>query len=350
MNTSKNLIEKISQRIHPYVIAEIGINHNGSINLAKEMIDAAADNEADCVKFQSFRVDKYISPIAGKADYQKQDDFDGLSQSEIIKSCELTIEEVDELQKYSNRKNIDFLSTPFEVWSLRELISVKVPAIKVSSCNLTNIPFLEETADSGLPVLLSTGMASMEEVLVAVRIFKKKGSPLMLFQCTSNYPSDPKNANLRVLNTYKKLFDVPVGLSDHTKNNITCIAATALGASAIEKHFTVSRQLPGIDQKASIEPQELKDLVYQLRECKKALGSPIKFRTDEEENTAVALRRSIVASRDIKSGEVLDKSLVMIMRPGNGLEPDYLPRLSGKKFTRSIKKGDLLSLDDFLPF
>ena len=348
MKDGANIIDRIATGEHPYVIAEIGINHNGDMSLAREMIDAAAENGADCVKFQNFVVDKYISPLAGKADYQEQEDFSGKTQNEIIKACEITVKQADELRAYAATKNTDFMSTPFEVWSLRDLLSLGLPAIKISSCNLTNMPFLEEAADSHVPILLSTGMGSLEEVIRAVGIFKTAGSPLMLFQCTSNYPSRPENANLRVIETYRRLFDVPVGLSDHTPSNTTCIAAVALGAVAIEKHFTLSRALPGIDQKASIEPQELKELVTVLRECRAALGSPVKFRTGEEENTAIALRRSLVAAYDLPSGAILDEGSATIMRPGTGLAPEYLPRLIGRRLTRSVKAGSPLSLDDFL--
>ncbi len=348
MKNQTNIIERIANGENPYVIAEIGINHNGDMNLAREMIDAAAENGADCVKFQNFVVDKYISPLAGKADYQEQKDFAGQTQNEIIKACEITVEQAADLRAYSDTKNVEFMSTPFEVWSLRGLLELDLPAIKISSCNLTNLPFLEEAADSGTPILLSSGMGSLEEVIRAVGIFKAAGSPLLLFQCTSNYPSRPENANLRVLETYRSLFEIPVGLSDHTPTNTTCIAAIALGAVAVEKHFTLSRDLPGIDQKASMEPHELKELVSALRECRVALGSPVKFRTEEEENTAVALRRSLVAARDLSPGEVFDEDSVMIMRPGNGLAPEYLPRLMGRRFTQSLKTGELLSLDDFL--
>ncbi len=348
MNNGKNMIDKILKSTNPYVIAEIGINHNGDIHLAKEMIDAAKESGADCVKLQSFSVDKYISPSAGKADYQKQDQFSDKSQKEIIKSCEITLEQTSDLFDYCKKEKIDFLSTPFEVWSLRDLISLKLEAIKVSSCNLTNIPFLEELADSKLPVLLSSGMASFNEVIEAVKIFQRSKSPLLLFQCTSNYPSKPENANLRVLNTYQRVFDVPVGLSDHTPTNTTSIAAIALGAVAIEKHFTLSRKLPGIDQKASLEPSELKALIFDLRECKLALGSYLKFQTKEEENTSKVLRRSLIASRDIKEGEKFHEALVKVMRPGNGLPPSFLPMLVGKKLSRPIGEGTPLSLDDFL--
>ena len=343
-----NILENLKSRVDPYVIAEIGINHNGQISLAKEMIDAAHENYADCVKFQSFSVDKYISPLAVKAAYQQQRGFEEKSQREIIKACELEVEQSHELFNYSRKRGIDFLSTPFEVWSLRELVELDLPWIKISSCNLTNIPFLEEAAATSKPILLSTGMANFEEVISAVDIFKSANSPLMLFQCTSNYPSDPQNANLKVIQTYRKLFDVPVGLSDHTKTNITSIAAVALGAIAIEKHFTLSKSLPGIDQQASMEPNELRQLVLEIRECKKSLGSPLKFRTSEEQDTSNALRRSLVASKDIKQGESLSKENVLIMRPGTGLSPENFPLLQGKKFSKAIKKGTPLSMNDFL--
>lgn len=343
-----NLIEKISNNHYPYFIAEIGINHNGDMVLAKEMIDAAKENNADCVKFQNFDVDKYISPLAKKANYQNQSDYNHKSQNQIIKECQITIDQASQLKDYSKKKNIDFISTPFEVWSLDGLISLNLSAIKISSCNLTNTPFLEKAANSLFPILLSTGMGTIEEVIRAVNIFKNTNSPLILFQCTSNYPSNPKNANLKVLETYKKLFNIPVGLSDHTKSNTTCIAATALGAVAIEKHFTLSRNLPGIDQNASIEPSELKILIDEIRECKDALGSSLKFRTDEEEDSALALRRSIVASKDLLPGEVFTEGSAMIMRPGNGLSPDFLKILEGKKLTRKVQKGASFLLDDFL--
>lgn len=347
MLKKENFIEQITQRLWPYVIAEIGINHNGNVRLAKEMIDAAAESGADCVKFQSFKAEKYISPFAGKANYQEQEEFVGQSQHDIIKACEISIEQAETLRSYATEKNVHYLSTPFEVWSLRGLLSIGLDAIKISSCNLTNTPFLEEAAQSKVPILLSTGMASLEEVIKAVEIFKKTNSPLMLFQCTSNYPSLPENANLRVIETYRNLFNVPVGLSDHTTSNVTSIAAVALGAVAVEKHFTISRNLPGIDQKASMQPNELKCLIQEIRECYSSLGSPIKFRTLEEESTASALRRSLVAAADLSAGTLFEEDCVIAMRPGTGLAPSYLPSLIGKRLTRSVKAGMFVSLDDF---
>ena len=343
-----NFIEKIAKLKYPYVIAEIGINHNGSLDLAKEMIDAAKSSLADCVKFQLFIADDYISDFAEKADYQNIDTLKNKTQKQIIKETELTINDVIHLKDYCKSKNIDFLCTPFEIQSLRKLIELKPDAIKISSCNLTNHPFLREAAFSKLPILLSTGMGNLKEVEKAVSIFKKQKSPLLLFQCTSNYPSKLENANLNVLKTYKKIFNVPIGFSDHTESNICAIVSVALGALVIEKHFTTSRDLPGIDQKASITPIELKKLVKDLRNSKLTLGSYEKNRSEEENSTFNALRRSLVAKRNIKRGEVLNVDMIDIMRPGNGLPPESIDLVIGKKCNKDISKHNLLKLSDIV--
>ena len=342
------MIDKITSSKYPYVIAEIGINHNGNMVLANEMIDAAKNAGADCVKFQSFIADEYISPFADKASYQKQKDVATESQKDIIKNCEVTLDQIIELRAYCVRVGIDFLSTPFELFSLRGLIELDIEAIKISSCNLTNYPFLKEAAKSKKPILLSTGMGDITEVTKAVEIFKINKSPLLLFQCTSNYPSKIKNANLRTLKTYQQLFEIPVGFSDHTTSNTAAIAAVALGAVVVEKHFTLSRELPGIDQKASIEPNELEQLVVVLRDARKSLGSPIKFQTDEEKDTSKSLRRSLVAARDISAGEILDESMMKIMRPGTGLSTEFISIIIGKKFSKSIKQFELIKFDHFM--
>ncbi len=209
-------------------------------------------------------------------------------------------------------------------------------------------PFLKETAAAKVPVLLSTGMGDLCEVVKAVEIFKKSESPLILFQCTSNYPSKIKNANLRVIHTYRKLFGIPVGFSDHTTTKTAAIAAVAMGAVAIEKHFTLSRKLPGIDQQASIESHELRELVKATRDCQAALGSPLKSLADEEAETKIALRRSLVTACDIDAGELLNEDMVAIKRPGNGLTTDFLPHLLGRRLARKISADSLISLDDFI--
>jgi sialic acid synthase SpsE len=340
-------LSRVIHRDNPYVIAEVGINHNGDKTLAKEMIIAAADAGADCVKFQSFIADEYISPVAQRASYQDSIISGNKSQLELIQECEITIDDMAEFQEYAKNRGLDFLSTPFEVTSLNNLVSIGIAAIKVSSCNLTNYPFLNAVAETGLPVLLSTGMSDMAEVAQAVKIFAESKSELLLFQCTSNYPAKIENANLGVIESFKKAFQVPVAYSDHTVGNVSAIASIALGAVAVEKHFTLSRSLPGIDQDASIEPAELKELVLALRQCRTALGSNLKKCADDERDTAAALRRSLVAATDIREGDVLEADMVTFMRPGTGLPTDALTYLLGRRFRVAVESKQLIRLEHF---
>ena len=342
------LVKNILSCKTPYIIAEIGINHNGNLSLAKKMILSAKKNGANCVKFQKFIADNYISRFAGKANYQKKiiSKKDN-SQLEIIKACEFNIKQMNILKKFSKKNGIDFLCTPFEIDSLNELIKIKVEAIKISSCNLTNFPFLYAAAKSKLPILLSTGMANFEEVDDAVKIFKRFKNPLLVFQCTSNYPSKISNANLLVLNTYKKKFKCPVGFSDHTNSLIPAIVAVSQGAVVIEKHFTLSKKLPGIDQKASIEPKELKELAKVTKDASLSLGEFEKKRSKEENDTVKALRRSLVASKNIKKNEVLKKSMISIKRPGTGLGTKYLNKIIGLKLKKNIIKDQIFKIKDF---
>ena len=228
------------------------------------------------------------------------------------------------------------------------MIKLNVEAIKISSCNLNNIPFLQEAEKSKLPILLSTGMGELKEVKEAVKIFKKSGNPLLLFQCTSNYPSKVENANLSVITSYKKLFNCPVGFSDHTSSMTPAIVSVAKGAVVIEKHFTLSRKLPGIDQKASIEPNELYELVRLTSEAKKSLGSSVKKRSKEENDTFKSLRRSLVASNDLKSKTKLTRSMIAIKRPGTGLPTTFLKKIIGLKLKKNVKKDELFKFTDFI--
>jgi N,N'-diacetyllegionaminate synthase len=339
---------KILRSKNPYIIAEIGINHNGSLALAKKMIKSAKKNGANCVKFQQFITDNYISKFANKANYQKKDKtVSKKTQKEIIKSCELSIKEIKILKNFSKKNRIDFLCTPFETESLKSLVSIKIDAIKISSCNLTNLPFLKEAAKTKLPILLSTGMGDLQEVKEAVKIFKKSKNPLLIFQCTSNYPSKLENANLAVLESYKKLFKCPVGYSDHTASLIPAIASISLGAVVIEKHFTLSKKLPGIDQKASIEPNELKELVEATSNAKKCLGNYTKKKSKEEIDTVKALRRSLVAAHDLKKNKKIKMNMIAIKRPGTGLPTKYIKKIIGKKLKKNMVKDTLFSIKDF---
>tara|TARA_B100001989_G_scaffold9784_1_gene6353 strand:- start:571 stop:1617 length:1047 start_codon:yes stop_codon:yes gene_type:complete len=345
---SNFLSKKILSRKIPYLIAEIGINHNGNINLAKKMILSAKKNGADCVKFQKFIANDYISRFAVKANYQKKiHTKKHVSQLEIIKSCELNINQMNILKKFSKKIGIDFLCTPFEITSLDELLKIKIEAIKISSCNLTNRPFLVAAAKSKLPILLSTGMANFNEVEKAVSIIKKFKNPLLVFQCTSNYPSKIENANLSVLKTYKKKFKCPVGFSDHTNSIIPAIVAVSQGAVVIEKHFTLSKNLPGIDQRASIEPAELNDLAKAIKDASLSLGSSKKKRSKEENDTLRALRRSLVAAINIKKNQILKKSMVAIKRPGTGLETKYINKIVGLRLKKDVIKDQIFKMKDF---
>ena len=343
-----NFIQKILSNKEPYLIAEIGINHNGNLNLAKKMIKSAKLNGAHCVKFQKFIADDYISRYAQKARYQKNDKkVINKSQLEIIKSCELNINQLKILKKFCKKQKIDFLCTPFEQKSLSELLKINVEAIKISSCNLNNIPFLKEAAKSKLPILLSTGMSDLHEVKQAVKIFKNNGNPLLIFQCTSNYPSKIENANLSVLDSYKKLFGCPVGFSDHTSSMIPAIVSVAKGAVVIEKHFTLSRKLRGIDQNASIEPNELRELSNLTKLSKICIGSSLKKKSKEEIDTLKSLRRSLVAADNIKKGTKINISMISIKRPGNGLPTTFLKKIVGLKLKKNIKRDQLFKISDF---
>lgn len=340
--------EIVSKKDSPYFIAEIGINHNGDFDLAKKMILAAKESGADCVKFQSLKASKYISSLAQKAAYQKNEEkFKNKSQLEIIKDCEISITNIVKLKNFCKKIKIDFLSTPFEIYSLKELVKIGEKTIKVSSCNLTNIPFIKEITKYKLNVLLSTGMSTLNEVLESYDILKQKKLSVGIFQCTSNYPCKFENSNLNVINTYKEIFGRPVGFSDHTFGNLPALVAGSLGVDMIEKHFTLSRTLPGVDQKASIEPRELKDLINDLKQIKKIKGTKNKKVVNEEMNTKLSLRRSLVANKSLSKGSYIKKNDIAIKRPGTGIEPKFFEYVLGKKLKKDIKKDEIIKMEIF---
>ena len=347
---SKSIYNKIiNKKNSPYFIAEIGINHNGSFELAKKMIIAAKNSGADCVKFQSLKAGKYISSLAQKAPYQiNETKFKSKSQLQIIKDCEISIQEMIKLKNFCKKIKIDFLSTPFEIDSFRELIKIGVKTIKVSSCNLTNIPFLNEVSKFKVDVLLSTGMATLDEVLNSYKILDDKNLNVGVFQCTSNYPCKFENSNLNVIKVYKSIFGKPVGFSDHTFGTLPAIIAGSMGVDMIEKHFTLSRNLPGVDQKASIEPNELKNLITDLKQINKIKGSQIKKIVDEEYDTKLSLRRSLVANKNLKKGKVIKKDDIAIKRPGTGIEPKHLDFIIGKKIKINVMKDEILTMEKFI--
>ncbi len=331
-----------------FVIAEIGVNHNGDLTMARALIDVAVEAGADAVKFQTFRADRLVTPDAPKAEYQLQTTGDAQSQLEMLRRLELSADAHRELHSYCEERGIIFLSTPFDEEAVDQLDELGVPAFKISSGDLTNSPLLEYVASKSKPVILSTGMSELSELIEAVSVLNTAGceNPVLL-HCVSNYPAQPAEVNLRAMQTMRSAFDVPVGFSDHTEGIDVALAAVALGACVIEKHFTLDRTLPGPDHRASLEAGELRELVRSIRRVESALGSGRKVPAASEIETAKVARRSLVAARDIPAGATLEREMVVMRRPGTGMSPAMLGTLLGRQAVREIAAGTLLNEDEF---
>jgi N-acetylneuraminate synthase/N,N'-diacetyllegionaminate synthase len=329
---------------HPcFIVAEAGVNHNGSLDLAIKLVDAAVESGADAVKFQTFHTENLVTNSAPKAKYQIRNTDSGESQFEMIKRLELNDEEFQKISHHCTTKGIIFLSTPFEEGSADFLEKIDIPAYKMASGELTNLPFQAYVARKGKPMIVSTGMGILKEVDNVVNTIRGNGNPeLILLHCTSNYPTDPKDVNLRAMVTLRETFNVVVGYSDHTEGKDISIAAVALGASVIEKHFTLDRTLTGPDQGISLEPDELKELIKSVRKIETALGSGIKKRTPGELNTALAARKSLHYGRDLPEGQILTINDLIALRPGSGISPARLEEFLGKKLNKSVRKGNKL--------
>jgi len=334
---------------HPtLVIAEAGVNHNGQLPLAKQLVDIALDAGADAVKFQTFRATQLTSPSATKANYQKQTTAPGESQLEMLRQLELSEDAFRELQNYCQSRGIIFLSTAFDERSVDFLAGLHVPAFKIPSGEITNSPLLEHVAAKGKPVILSTGMATLAEIDQAMRSLEESGaSQIALLHCVSEYPADVSTMNLRAMASLSHCFGVPVGLSDHSMGLEVPIAAVALGASIIEKHFTSDKSLPGPDHSASLEPGELKMLVTAIRNVEVALGDGVKQPTPEELRNAAVVRRSLVAAVDLQAGTSLERSMVAFKRPGTGISVHILPYLLGRRLRHGVEAGAMLELGMF---
>ena len=331
-----------------FVIAEAGVNHNGDLKMARALIDVAIVAGADAVKFQTFQADRLVTPDAPKAEYQLQTTGEGESQLEMLRRLELSANAHRELQSYCDKRGIVFLSTPFDEDAVELLDELGVPAFKISSGDLTNSPLLEYVARKGKPVILSTGMSELSELIEAVSVLNTAGceNPVLL-HCVSNYPADPAEVNLRAMQTMRAAFDVPVGFSDHTQGIDVALAAVALGACVIEKHFTLDRTLAGPDHRASLEPAELRELVRSIRRVESALGSGRKMPVASEIETAKIARRSLVAARDIPAGAILERDMITMRRPGTGMSPATIESMLGRKVMRDIPSGTLLDGDMF---
>src|ERR1041385_598944 len=349
---SMQKIQVVNKLIGPgqpvFVIAEAGVNHNGDLKLARALIDVAVEAGADAVKFQTFRADRLVTPEAPKAEYQLETTGDSESQLEMLRRLELSAGAHRELQSYCHERGIIFLSTPFDEEAVDLLDELGVPAFKISSGDLTNSPLLEYLASKGKPVILSTGMSELSELIEAVSVLNTAGceNPGLL-HCVSNYPAQAAEVNLRAMQTMRSAFDVPVGFLDHTEGIDIALAAVALGACVIEKHFTLDRTLPGPDHRASLEPAELRELVRSIRTVESALGSGRKVPAPSEIETAKVARRSLVAARDIPAGITWQRDMVVIRRPGTGMSPAMLDTLLGRRAVRDVAAGTLLNEDEF---
>ena len=324
---------KIGNNRPVFIIAEAGINHNGSLDLAKKMIDAAKSCGADAVKFQTFRTEDLVV---------KDKNTD--SHFRMLKKLELNEKEFESLNSHCKNKNIIFLSTPFDSKSAEFLYKLRIPAFKIASGELTNLPLLRQIALYNKPIILSTGMSTLKEVREAVGVIYSTGNKkLILLHCTSNYPAKYEDVNLKAMDTLKKEFNVAVGYSDHTQGIEVSVAAVAMGACVIEKHFTLDKIFSGPDHKASMEPEEFRGLVEAIRNIEKATGSGVKKPSQSEKKIKGIARKSIVAACDIKSGASLTPAMLSIKRPGTGIEPRYIKRLLNRKILTDIKEGQILT-------
>lgn len=330
-----------------FVIAEAGVNHNGDPRLARELIDAAYAAGVDAVKFQTWITEKLVTRDAAMADYQAANTNRVESQFDMLKRLELSRDVFRDLKTYADRRGILFLSTPDEEDSCDFLEQLALPLFKIGSGEVTNLPYLRHVGAKGRPVILSTGMSTLEEVRVAVRTLEESGCrDLVLLHCVSEYPALPSSCNLRAMDTLAEAFDYPVGFSDHTMAMEVSWAAVARGAAVIEKHFTLDRSLPGPDHKASLLPAELAEFVRGIRSIESALGDGVKQPTAGELRTRKVVQRSIVAGRDLSAGTRLGPGDLALLRAAGGLGAAAMAELVGKVTARSLKAGELIERKD----
>ena len=326
-----------------YIIAEAGVNHNGSLELARQLVRAAAEAGVDAVKFQTFKADTLVSRDAPKADYQKQTTDAAESQYQMLKKLELSEESHRELKALCAQLGVAFLSTPFDITDIPFLSALDMPFFKVPSGAITDLPYLRAINAQKKPVLLSTGMATEDEVAAALKLLPD--CEVTLLHCTTEYPCPYGDVNLKALQTLQARFNLPVGYSDHTQGIEVSVAAAALGATVIEKHFTLDRTMEGPDHKASLEPNELKALVTSVRHITDALsGDGTKTPVEAERAIASVARKSIVAKRAIAAGEVFSTASLATMRPGTGISPMRWDEVVGRMASRAFSAGEQISL------
>lgn len=331
-----------------YVIAEAGSNHNRDFGSALKLIDVAVEAGADAVKFQIFSADTIYSKKTPMASYLTKKKLVEGNETlyDIIKKLEIPRTWTPDLMKYCQEKGITFLSTPFDLAAVDELEQAGVEAYKVASFEITHLPLLKKISATGKPIILSTGMANLEDIEVALDCIKKAGnSEVALLHCAIAYPPRLEDVNLRAMDTMKQAFQLPVGFSDHTMGHITDVAAVARGACIIEKHYTLSRSQKGPDHPFSLEPGELKDMVQAIRQTEQVLGSPIKRNTEAETEMHKIGRRSLVAAQDIPQGTVITEEMIAVKRPGFGIPTRHMEIVIGRKAAQDIEEDDILTWD-----
>jgi N,N'-diacetyllegionaminate synthase len=329
------------------IIAEAGVNHNGDLALARQLIDVAADAGVDLVKFQTFSADRLVTEYAKKADYQVRTTGEDESQYAMIRRLELTREMHEELIAHCKLRGVGFFSTGFDIQSIDLLVELGLDCFKIPSGEITNLPYLRHVGAYAMSVILSTGMTNLGEVEAALEVLEKSGTPrdrITVLHCSTEYPTPMVEVNLRAMLAISDAFGVAVGYSDHTQGIEVAIAAAALGASVIEKHFTLDRNLPGPDHLASLEPDELKAMVVAIRNVEKALGDGIKRPSETEQRNRLAARKSLVAAAFIAKGEILTEANMTVKRPGTGLSPMRWDDVVGRRAARDYACDDQIEL------
>lgn len=330
-----------------FIIAEAGVNHDGSLDKAKKMVDAAAWAGVDAVKFQTFKAETLVSRSAPKADYQQQATVAGESQFEMLRRLELSVEDHRELIDHCRQTGIRFLSSPFDLTSIDLLLELGLDIFKIPSGEITNLPYLRRIGSLGKEVILSTGMANMEEIAAAMQVLADAGTDreqLTVLHCNTEYPTPMSDVNLRAMLSIGHAFSVRVGYSDHTLGIEVPIAAVAMGASVIEKHFTLDCALPGPDHRASLEPEGLRAMVVAIRNVEAALGSGEKRPSPSELKNITVVRKAIVAARDIHSGELFTEESLTVKRPAEGLVPMLWDNVIGQRAIRCFAAGEPIDL------
>ena len=325
------------------IIAEAGVNHNGDLSIAHKLIDAAANVGADIIKFQTFKASLITTKEVKKANYQVKNSPIEETQQEMLKKLELSFNDHEELIKHCNELNIEFLSTAFDLESINLLKKLQLKRVKIPSGEINNLPYLREIGTLNKPFIISSGMANLEDIKNAINeINRNLKKDITVLHCSSEYPADKKNVNLKAMKTIKRTFNLDVGYSDHTEGIEIAIAAAALGAKVIEKHLTLDKELEGPDHKASIEPIEFQNMVRSIRNVDRALGNGIKIPTQNEIENSVLVRKSIVAATNISKGEIFSKNNLTIKRPGNGISPMEWDNLIGKKASYDFEIDELI--------